>query len=154
MRPGPQKSNTWNSLNSKNAPQKTTSKTAPLKLSKITKFLNICLHFEPKWNPFCIKNRLETDFKAKVQNLTKHHYLLCSVKVSHLKKHAIWHPWVSKSSTKYQPQVRPSKIYVKQQHVSKMNPKENPNGLDFRPETLPWVTQCTHFGNPRVFTII
>ena len=34
---------------------------------------------------FDMKNRPETDFKAKMQNITKHHYLLCSVKVSHLK---------------------------------------------------------------------
>ena len=44
------------------------------------------LHSEPKSSQFYVKNRVKTDFKAKMQNITKHHYLLCSVKVSHPKK--------------------------------------------------------------------
>ena len=58
------------------------------------------LHWEPKWSQFGIKNRLKTDFKAKMQNITKHHYLLCSVKVSHLKKHTFYDLWAPKSRTK------------------------------------------------------
>ena len=48
-----------------------------------------------------------------MQNITKHHHLLCSVKVSHFRKHTFWHLWVSKSSTKYQPEVGPSEIHKK-----------------------------------------
>ena len=44
------------------------------------------LHSEPKWSQFDVKNQVKTDLEAKMQNITKHHYLLCSVKVSHLKK--------------------------------------------------------------------
>ena len=58
------------------------------------------LHWEPKWSQFGIKNRLKTDLKAKMQNITKHHYLLCSVKVSHLKKHTFYDLWAPKSRTK------------------------------------------------------
>ena len=57
------------------------------------------LHWEPKWSQFGIKNRLKTDFKAKMQNITKHHYLLCSVKVSHLKKHTFYDLWAPESRT-------------------------------------------------------
>ena len=58
------------------------------------------LHSEPKWSKFDIKNRAKTDFKAKMQNITKHHYLLCSVKVSHLKKHTFYDLLAPKSRTK------------------------------------------------------
>ena len=47
-------------------------------------------------------------------------YLLCSVKVSHLRKHTFWHPWTSKSSIKYQPKVRPSKILLEEQSLLKV----------------------------------
>ena len=58
------------------------------------------LHWEPKWSQVGIKNRLKTDVKAKMQNITKHHYLLCSVKVSHLKKHTFFNMWGPKSHIK------------------------------------------------------
>ena len=58
------------------------------------------LHWEPKWSEFDIKNRIKTDFKVKMQNITKHYYLLCSVKVSHLKKHTFSNIWGSKSHIK------------------------------------------------------
>ena len=58
------------------------------------------LHWEPKLSQFGIKNRLKIYFKAKMQNITKHHYLLCSVKVSHLKKHTFHDLWASASRTK------------------------------------------------------
>ena len=58
------------------------------------------LHSEPKRSQFDIENRFQTDFKAKMQNTTKHNYLLCSVKVSHLKKHTFYDLWAPKSGTK------------------------------------------------------
>ena len=58
------------------------------------------LHSEPKWSKFDVKNRVKTDFKAKMQNITKHHYLLCSVKVSHLKKHTLFDIWAPKNRRK------------------------------------------------------
>ena len=58
------------------------------------------LHWEPKLSRFDVKNRPKTDFKAKMQNITKHHYLLCSVKVSHLKKHTFFNIWGPKSHIK------------------------------------------------------
>ena len=58
------------------------------------------LHSEGKWSQFEIKNRLKTDFKAKMQNITKHHYLLCSVKVSRLKKHTFFDVWGPKNHLK------------------------------------------------------
>ena len=58
------------------------------------------LHSEPKWSQFDIKHGRKTDFKAKMQNITKHHYLLCSVNVSHLKKHTFYDLWAPKSGTK------------------------------------------------------
>ena len=60
----------------------------------------LLFHVDPKWNQFCINNQPETDFRAKVQNITKHNYLLCSVKVSHLKKHTFYDLWAPKSRTK------------------------------------------------------
>ena len=59
------------------------------------------LHWEPKWSQFDIKNGPKTDFKAKMQNITKHHYLLCSVKVSHLRKHTFYNLRASKNRPKY-----------------------------------------------------
>ena len=58
------------------------------------------LHLESKWSQVDVKNRFKTDFKAKMQNITKHHYLLCSVKVSHLKKHTFYDLWAPKSRPK------------------------------------------------------
>ena len=34
------------------------------------------LHSEPKWSNVDVKNRLKTDFKANMQHITKHYYLL------------------------------------------------------------------------------
>ena len=65
-----------------------------------TKSLPNDLHSEPKWSQVDVKNRLKTNFKAKMQNITKHHYLLCSVKVSHLRKHTFYDLWVPKNDTK------------------------------------------------------
>ena len=58
------------------------------------------LHGEPKWSQFDIKNRLKTDSKANMQNITKHHYLLCSAKVGHFKKHTFYDLWDPKSHAK------------------------------------------------------
>ena len=57
-------------------------------------------HSESKWSQFDIKNRFKTDFKPKMQNITKHHYLLRSVKVGHLKKHTFYDLWAPKKGTK------------------------------------------------------
>ena len=65
-----------------------------------TKCLSNDLYSEPKWSQFDFKNRSKTDFKANMQNITKHHYLLCSVNVSHLKKHTFYDLWAPKSRTK------------------------------------------------------
>ena len=78
-----------------------------------TKSLPNDLHSESKWSKSDDKNRIKTDYKAKVQNITKHNYLLCSVKVSHLRKDMFWHPWTSSSNTSYQLKVRPSKTILK-----------------------------------------
>ena len=58
------------------------------------------LHSEPKWSQLDVKNRLKTNFKAKMQNITKQHYLLCSVKVRHLKKQSFYDLWAPKSHAK------------------------------------------------------
>ena len=58
------------------------------------------LHLEPKWSKFEVKSRLKTNLKAKMQNITKHNYLLCFVKVSHLKKHTFFDIWGPKSHIK------------------------------------------------------
>ena len=58
------------------------------------------LHSEPKWSQFDIKNQVKTDFKAKMQNITKHNYLVCSVKVSRLKKHTFFDIWGPKNHLK------------------------------------------------------
>ena len=59
----------------------------PIKTLKHTTKLKICFHIEPRWNTFCIKHQPETDFRANMLNITKHHYRLCAVKVSHLREH-------------------------------------------------------------------
>ena len=58
------------------------------------------VHSEPKWSQFDVKHRLKTNFKAKNLNITKHHYLLCPVKVSHLKKQTFYDLWPPKSRSK------------------------------------------------------
>ena len=72
------------------------------------------IHLEPKWSTFDLKHQPETAFNAQLQNITKHKYLPCFVEVGHLRKH----PWASTNSTKYQPKVKPSKIYKKNKKIS------------------------------------
>ena len=54
------------------------------------KSLSNDLNSDPEWSQFDVKKILKIDFKAKMQNITKHHYLQCSVKVSRLKKHTFF----------------------------------------------------------------
>ena len=65
-----------------------------------TKRLPNDLHSEPKRSRFDIKNRFKTNFEANMQNITNRHYLLCSVKGGHLKKHTFYDLWAPKSRTK------------------------------------------------------
>ena len=67
------------------------------------------LHSEPKCSQFDVKHRVKTDFKAKMQNITKHNYLVCSVKVSHLKKHTFYGLWPLKVILNSDPDRVPQK---------------------------------------------
>ena len=48
-------------------------------------------------------------FYAKIQNVTKRNYLLCSVKVGHLKKHTFYDLWPLKVMLNSDPERVPQK---------------------------------------------
>ena len=83
-----------------------------------------------------------------MQNITKHHYLLCSVKVSHLKKHTFYDLWAPKSGTKREILKNTNKNDVKCRLIAIIDPKGDQKSSTLSPRNASWAHPGQSFCSP------